>query len=55
VHGATGSTTLPVMLADLPDGVVWTPTTSATAGWLQPTGEGAVPVVRLAIPEGEPA
>ena len=41
VSGDRGTTTLPVAVADLPDGVVWTPTTS---GWSAPAGS----VVRLA-------
>ncbi len=49
LHGPSGSTTLPVAVADLPDGVVWTPTTSETAGWVR---SSAGPVVRLEIPEG---
>jgi NADH-quinone oxidoreductase subunit G len=47
VSGDRGSTTLPVAVADLPDGVVWTPTTS---GWSAPAGS----VVRLA-PKGAQA
>jgi NADH-quinone oxidoreductase subunit G len=42
-----GTTTLPVAVADLPDGVVWTPTRS---GWSAPAGS----VVRLA-PKGAQA
>jgi NADH-quinone oxidoreductase subunit G len=49
LNGPSGSTTLPVAVADLPDGVVWTPTTSETAGWVR---SSAGPVVRLEIPEG---
>jgi NADH-quinone oxidoreductase subunit G len=47
VSGDRGSTTLPVAVADLPDGVVWAPTTS---GWSAPAGS----VVRLA-PKGAQA
>jgi NADH-quinone oxidoreductase subunit G len=49
LRGPNGTgTTLPVAVADLPDGVVWTPTTSATAGWAAEAGSA----VRLEIPEG---
>jgi NADH-quinone oxidoreductase subunit G len=34
----TGSTTLPLALADLPDGVVWVPTTSAPSQWSPAAG-----------------
>ena len=47
VSGDRGTTTLPVAVADLPDGVVWTPTRS---GWSAPAGS----VVRLA-PKGAQA
>ena len=36
--GTTGSTTLPLALADLPDGVVWVPTTSAPSQWSPAAG-----------------
>ena len=48
VSGDTGSATLPVGVADLPDGVVWTPTTSGSSGWSAPAGS----VVRLASTNG---
>jgi NADH-quinone oxidoreductase subunit G len=47
LSGDRGTTTLPVAVADLPDGVVWTPTRS---GWSAPAGS----VVRLA-PKGAQA
>jgi NADH-quinone oxidoreductase subunit G len=47
VSGDRGTTTLPVAVTDLPDGVVWTPTRS---GWSAPAGS----VVRLA-PKGAQA
>ena len=47
VAGDRGTTTLSVVVADLPDGVVWTPTRS---GWSAPAGS----VVRLA-PKGAQA
>jgi NADH-quinone oxidoreductase subunit G len=34
----TGSTGLPVALADLPDGVVWVPTTSSPSQWSPAAG-----------------
>jgi NADH-quinone oxidoreductase subunit G len=43
VSGDGGTTTLPVGVADLPDGVVWTPTTSVSSAWSAPAGS----VVRL--------
>jgi NADH-quinone oxidoreductase subunit G len=46
--GDTGSTSLPVGVADLPDGVVWTPTSSGLSGWSAPAGS----VVRLASTNG---
>jgi NADH-quinone oxidoreductase subunit G len=48
VAGDTGSTTLPVGVADLPDGVVWTPTTST---WAAPAGY----VVRVTASKGAQA
>ncbi len=54
LSAVSSSTTVPLGVADLPDGVVWTPTTAATAGWARPSagvdGSGA-PVVRLTIPQ----
>ncbi len=47
LSGDRGTTTLPVAVADLPDGVVWTPTRS---GWSAPAGSA----VRLA-PKGAQA
>jgi NADH-quinone oxidoreductase subunit G len=38
VTGETGSTGLPVGVADLPDGVVWVPTTSSASRWSAPAG-----------------
>jgi NADH-quinone oxidoreductase subunit G len=49
--GATGSVTLPVAVADLPDDVVWAPTTSR---WSAVTGS-AVQLAPAGVSEGTPA
>jgi NADH-quinone oxidoreductase subunit G len=46
VTGHNGSARFPVGVADLPEGVVWTPTTTATSGW------SAGSDVRLAAADG---
>jgi len=50
LSGEHGAVTLPVAVADLPDGVVWAPTTSGSA-WSAPAGS----VVRLEAAKGDAA
>jgi NADH-quinone oxidoreductase subunit G len=48
LSGETGATSLPLGLADLPDGVVWAPTMSVASRWTPAAGS----VVRLQAADG---